>query len=251
MKHEWWKDFYDEHLAHVLLHPATGEDSKRTCDFLIEALNLAPSDHVFDQCCGTGRIAIELAKRGHSVTGIDLADIYIREAQSADQPNTFFTVEDAFLYQTPSPCDAAINWWTSFGYSDQDSQNIEMMLRAYSSLKPGGMFAMDYMNVPNLYRTFQPIVTTERENKDGITILERQSKIDFPSGQLLKTWSYTLPDNKQIQHETSTRLYSPEQLYSFFKTVGFTEINLFGDIDHSDLTLESPRCIIVGKKPSP
>lgn len=40
MSTDWWNHFYDEHLAHMLLHPATGDDSIRTCDFLTEILDL-------------------------------------------------------------------------------------------------------------------------------------------------------------------------------------------------------------------
>ncbi|YCM46193.1 class I SAM-dependent methyltransferase [Verrucomicrobiaceae bacterium 227] len=250
MKNEWWKNFYDENLAHMLLHPATGEESSRTCDFLIETLALSPSDHIFDQCCGTGRIALELAKRGFTVTGIDLAKGYIEEAQSANQARTDFHTEDAFLYKTPAPCDAVINWWTSFGYAESDTQNLKMLQRAFESLKPGRSFAMDYMNVPNLYRKFLPLVTTTREGPEGTTTLHRQSQIDFHSGQLHKTWDYHLPNGQTVQHETSTKLYPPNQLIALFTQAGFTDTQLFGDLDASALTLESPRCIIVGRKPT-
>ncbi|MFT6178622.1 MAG: ubiquinone/menaquinone biosynthesis C-methylase UbiE [Akkermansiaceae bacterium] len=249
MKNEWWKDFYDEHLAHMLLHPATGDDSRQTSDFLSKVLQLSPGDHIFDQCCGTGRLAIELAERGHQVTGIDLAEGYIAEAQSVGKTGAEFAVADAFLYHTPTPCDSAINWWTSFGYAREDSQNIKMVKQAFLSLKPGGRFAMDYMNSPNLYRQFLPTITTTKEGDDGPTILKRESRIDLHTGQLHKVWNYKLPNGKTIRHETSTRLYSPDQLVSFFAQVGFSEIKLYGEIDGSGLSLESPRCIIVGRRP--
>jgi hypothetical protein len=158
-------------------------------------------------------------------------------------------VADAFLYHTPTPCDSAINWWTSFGYAREDSQNIKMVKQAFLSLKPGGRFAMDYMNSPNLYRQFLPTITTTKEGDDGPTILKRESRIDLHTGQLHKVWNYKLPNGKTIRHETSTRLYSPDQLVSFFAQVGFSEIKLYGEIDGSGLSLESPRCIIVGRRP--
>ncbi len=249
MKTEWWKKFYDQHLAHMLLHPAAGDDSSKTCDFLINALQLKEGDRIFDQCCGTGRLALELAQRGFDLTGIDLAEGYIEEAKKAQVIRTHFEVADAFLYKTAKPCDAVINWWTSFGYSREDEQNCQMLTRAFESLKPGGYLAMDYMNVPNLYRHFRALVTTEREGDSGKTTLHRHSEIDLFNGQLLKKWHYILPNGESVEHETSTQLYTPPQLVEFFKRYGFTEIRLIGDIDGSDLTLESPRCIIIGRKP--
>jgi len=249
MKNEWWKQFYDEHLAHMLLHPATGEDSTRTCDFLTEILQLSPGDRIFDQCCGTGRLGIEFAKRGFQVIGIDLAEGYIHEAQALKQENSEFHAADAFLFTTDEPCHAVVNWWTSFGYSSDDQENGQMLARANESLVPGGIFAMDYMNTPNLYRNFKPLVTTTQVHEGETTTLHRRSAIDFAAGRLLKKWEYHLPTGETVEHDTATQLYSPNQLVRFFEEYGFVEIKLFGDIDGSDLALESPRCIIVGRKP--
>lgn len=253
MNQEWWKHFYDENLAAILLDPASGEEVLQTCDFLEKVLKLNHGDRVFDQCCGTGRLSIELALRGFKVTGIDQADIYIQQAKhdaSAHNTDAHYETADAFEYETDQLCDAVFNWWTSFGYSDDDQQNIKMLQRAYASLRPGGLFALDYMNVPNIYRNFEPSMITRRTMDDGELVLLRESRVDSQLDILHKKWTYHLPNGEKVEHDSSTRLYTPGQLRKLFLESGFQDIQFFGNTDHSPLTLHSPRCIIIGKKPT-
>lgn len=253
MKQEWWKKFYDQHLATILLDPACGEEVILTCDFLEKVLKLTPSDRVFDQCCGTGRLSIELGRRGFNITGIDQADTYIQQARhdaATHRIDAHYETADAFVYETDAPCDAVFNWWTSFGYSDDDQQNLKMLQRAYDSLRPGGLFALDYMNVPSIYRNFQPSMITRRETDDGELVLLRESRIDSELDILHKKWTYHLPNGDKVEHDSSTRLYTPGQLGQLFVKSGFQDINFYGNTDYSGLSLHSPRCIITGQKPT-
>lgn len=255
MKNEWWKSFYDENLAQVLLRPKDNNEAEKTVSFLTRELSLKPKARLFDQCCGNGRVSIPLAKNGFEIIGIDLAEGYISEAQSraqaeADVISTKFQIADAFTFSPQPLCDGALNWWTSFGYAETDSQNQLMIDCAYQALKPGAGFALDYMNVPGIYHSFQPYVLNEQPTPQGNLKLERTSIIDFYTGRLKKTWLYTLPSGEQQEHHTSTCLYSPQRLISFFEASGFTNIRLFGDLDSSPLTLHSPRAIICGTKPT-
>jgi len=60
---------------------ATGEDVDGEARFL-DAL-LAPGSRVLDAGCGTGRVGIELARRGHHVSGIDLDASMIAQARAS------------------------------------------------------------------------------------------------------------------------------------------------------------------------
>ena len=64
---------------------------------------------VLDGGCGTGRVAIELARRGCHVVGVDLDAPMIRAAQ-AKAPEIDFHLGDlatCLLYTSPSPRDGA------------------------------------------------------------------------------------------------------------------------------------------------
>ena len=50
-------------------------------DHLIELLRIKPPARVLDMCTGPGRHAIELAKRGFAVTGVDRTARYLERAR--------------------------------------------------------------------------------------------------------------------------------------------------------------------------
>lgn len=245
----WWETFYDEHLAHLLLEQTTDDEVQGTIRFLTETLSLNTHTRIYDQCCGNGRLSLPLAALGHEVVGVDQAAIYIDEALRAEAPRTTFFAGDACEVVIDPPCDAVINWWTSFGYATRDEDNVRMLRAAYASLKPGGGFALDFLNVPGIIRHFQRDVVTRRELPDGQVVLLRESRLDLRHGRILKRWTYFLPDGRRVSHDTSVGLYMPHQLVALAAAAGFDHIELWGGTDGSDLTPESPRCILTARRP--
>ena len=55
----------------------------REVDRIESLLALTPGEDLLDIGCGTGRHAVELAKRRYGVVGIDIAGTYIAEAERA------------------------------------------------------------------------------------------------------------------------------------------------------------------------
>lgn len=243
----WWADLYDDALADVLLERTDEAATARTISFLREVLALEPGDRVLDQCCGIGSLSIPLAREGFEVLGVDQAAGYIDRAIAAARAaevDARFFVGDAFTWRPERMCNAAFNWWTSFGYAARDAENAKMLKRAADAIVPGGRFALDTMNVPQVLRAFQPTVTIERA---GIT-LTRETTLDLAAGTMCKVWRYALPDGSTQTRTSTLRIYMPSQLVELLRSSGFDDIELFGDEDGSPLTIDSPRCIAVAVK---
>ena len=236
----WWNDLYDDLLAEVLL--ANDGEVDQTVRFLVEELQLTPGARVFDQCCGIGRLAIPLAKWGADVIGVEQAARYVERARAAHSPARF-EVGDAFEYVPDRPCQAAINWWTSFGYLPDDAGNARMLRRAFEALVPGGRFALDYPNVPNLFADFRPHDITR---KGDITLL-RESTFDIARGLLHKRWTFITPE-RRVERTSTLRLYTPDRLVEMLGSVGFTNLRAYGGLDRAPLALDRQRCIVVGER---
>jgi SAM-dependent methyltransferase len=248
---EWWTDFYGDLLADVLLETTSGDEIAQTLGFLQRELDVTAGRRVLDQCCGNGRLSHALAEEGVELIGIDIIPGYIDRAREGGGGGgrCEFEVADAFKFVADPPCDAVFNWWTSFGYALEDEKNLAMIERAFESLRPGGKFALDFMNVPGIYRHFLPHVITRAPHAEGEITLLRESEIDLQNAAIRKNWTYYQNGKLQAEHESVVRLYEPSKLSSLFSEAGFVNVTLFGGLDSSPVTIDSPRCIVTGTKP--
>jgi SAM-dependent methyltransferase len=72
-----WAGSYDDRWAQLI---AQGDNIHGEADF-VESLRLAAPMTVLDAGCGTGRVAIELARRGLTVVGVDLDAAMLQQAR--------------------------------------------------------------------------------------------------------------------------------------------------------------------------
>src|SRR5512140_3350123 len=59
------------------------EQTKEQVDFIWEVLELDGRERILDLACGFGRHALELARRGHPVVGVDITPEFVEDARAA------------------------------------------------------------------------------------------------------------------------------------------------------------------------
>ena len=248
---DWWRSFHVIEMADLFLdRPRIQVD--QTTDFLMEALALKRGDHVFDQCCGIGTVALNFARQNLRATGVDLCQAYIDRAIETQQQEDLaceFFCDDGFTFVPGETCDAAFNWYSSFGYSDNDDRNQTMIQRAFECLKPGGRYALDIPNLPSLLRGFQHhIVKTGQSNGRDVTCV-RHSNINLEQGLLEQTWQWFAEGQPVDRRCSALRLYMPHQVSEMLLRVGFESIQQLGSVDGQPLSIDSPRLILIARKP--
>ncbi len=77
----WFEDLAD-HMGEAYDRYAHTKGTVQEVDHVVGALGLAPGDRVLDVGCGTGRHAIELARRGIDVHGVDISQRFVDIARS-------------------------------------------------------------------------------------------------------------------------------------------------------------------------
>src|SRR5512136_2290781 len=105
-----WERFFDAH-APIYDDNVFTKNTVHEVDFLLEELNLPSGGSVLDVGCGTGRHAIELAKRGYAVTGLDLSAEMLSRAKDAARAahvNVNWIQADATRFSLPKKYDAAV-----------------------------------------------------------------------------------------------------------------------------------------------
>jgi SAM-dependent methyltransferase len=245
----WWEELYDDLLARVLLERPADAEIEETARFLARVLAIGPGARVFDQCCGIGRIASAMAALGANVVGLDQALLYVERARAKAPPGVEIRRGDAFEVGVEPPCDGAYNWGTSYGYAASDAENARMIERAFESLRPGARFALDVPNAPGLIRDFRPTHVDRCPMDGGEVVLVRESSLDVLHSVLRKRWCYFLPDGRKVERTSVVRLYHPHELRATFERSGFEGVTFLGSVRGEPLTVESPRCIVVARRP--
>jgi SAM-dependent methyltransferase len=76
-----WADFFDAEASGYDGYPFTRATTAEV-DFLLDVLSLPPGCSVLDVGCGTGRHSVELARRGRTVTGLDISEGMLAQART-------------------------------------------------------------------------------------------------------------------------------------------------------------------------
>ena len=121
---------------------------------------------MLDVACGKGRHSKILAALGFDVTGIDICTDSIACAKQFEKENLHFFVHDMRLPFWGNYFDYAFNFFTSFGYFKTRREHDDAIRTIANSLKPGGSFVIDYLNV---HYAEEHLVHNEAKQIDGTT----------------------------------------------------------------------------------
>ena len=105
-----WEIFFDHHSSKYMDEVFT-KNTITEVDFLVEEFQLPAGSLIIDVGCGTGRHSIELAKRGFNVTGIDISEGMLKEAEKTAQKENVkvkFIKADAVKFRTDEKFNAAV-----------------------------------------------------------------------------------------------------------------------------------------------
>ncbi|CAN5830470.1 hypothetical protein BH23ACT12_BH23ACT12_07360 [soil metagenome] len=138
-----WYTTVADHLGSAYLGFEFTQGTEQEVDFLYNALSLRPGARLLDLGTGPGRHAVEFAKRGVQVVGIDISSKFLaiarERASQAGAPVSFFEM-DALALPFEDEFDVAISICEgAFGLGLDDLKILREMTAA---LKPGGHAAV-------------------------------------------------------------------------------------------------------------
>jgi cyclopropane fatty-acyl-phospholipid synthase-like methyltransferase len=238
---DWWKEYFNEDYADLILDAITPEFTKIQVELLIETLSLKPNDQILDICCGKGRHALELAKRGFTLTALDFVPSYTEEIQQkANRENlpVQTCTMDVRNISFDQKFDKAYLMFTSFGYFS-DYENNQLLVSIHSSLKKRGLLLIDIENRDYLLKNF--IYEKWREKDFGL-LLERHKFFPETSRQTTRRVQY-YKDGTQKESLRDLRLYSLHELLTMTCSAGFNTVKILGDYNGKPFQINSPRII--------
>ena len=162
--HNWFASWFDTPYYHILYKERNYREAQLFMDNLTHYLNLPEKAKVLDLACGKGRHSIYLNQLGYNVLGADLSENSIEEANKSANENLSFKVHD--MRDTfEEKYDAIFNLFTSFGYFENDEDDLSTLKAIKNSLTEYGFAVIDFMNVPQV---LENLVPEETKTVDGI-----------------------------------------------------------------------------------
>ncbi|WMJ72760.1 class I SAM-dependent methyltransferase [Cytophagaceae bacterium ABcell3] len=219
---EWFTDWFNSPYYHILYKNRDKKEAALFIDNLCGYLQLKNGQKILDVACGKGRHSIYLNDKGYDVTGIDLSEKSIRQAQKAENNSLRFKVCDMRQLNAKEAYDVALNLFTSFGYFDKEEDNLTTIKNLYQSLKPGGKLVIDFMNAR---KVIDSLVSGECRTIENIDFcISRRVENNF----IIKEISFYVNENKHIYEERVQALFY-EDFIKYFNFVGFSPVAIFGD----------------------
>jgi SAM-dependent methyltransferase len=213
---------------------------------IIELTGTTEGAAVLDMPCGVGRHALEFARRGFRVTGIDRTQPYLDEAgaqASAEQLDVELVQGDMRDFCRPGTYELALNLFTSFGYFDDPADERRVAENLRRSLKPGGALVMELAAKEPLARHF--VARDWRELDDGSVLLEER-KIASGWNAIESRW-LLFRNGERYERSMRVRLYSAAELGALLKDVGFAAVAAYGGLDGCPYDVDALRLTMVAR----
>ncbi|MBD3258583.1 methyltransferase domain-containing protein [candidate division GN15 bacterium] len=176
---ESWKHFFDRHAPKYMENVFT-KGTEGEVAFLLDLFQLPQGSRILDVGCGTGRHSVGLAAHGYDMTGLDLSDGMLAEAQKAADAagvSVNWMQGDATEMTFDGDFDAAICLCEgSLGLISEGEDPFEHDCRVLGgirrALKPGARAVVNCLNGIKKFRQFTP-EDVKAGKFDPMTTVER------------------------------------------------------------------------------
>ena len=206
-------------------------------DHLFDTGLIAVGDRVLDVGCGPGRHALELARRGCTVHGVDISERFVQIArEDAGDLCATFDVVDAREMSFDSEFDAAVCICQgAFGMHSDELFDRKVMQGIFDALKPGGRL---FLTAFSAYFSVRHHVSADFDAASGISV--EQTVVRSEAGQ-------------DLEVELTTGCYTPRELRLLAEITGFADVRIFGAepgaFSEGPPSLDLPELILRARKP--
>lgn len=211
-------------------------------------------DTVLELACGTGRIAMPLAREGFLVTGIDISDSMLAEARrksSREGTVVEWIQADIRNFELRKKFSLVIFPFTTICHL-LDLEDLEACFSCTRRhLRPSGRFIIDVFNprldilLRNPEGRYSHSKYPDPDSRGTITVTENNVYDTSSQINRIKLF-YKFPERtEEVVEELNMRIYFPQELDALLKYNGFRIEAKFGNYDERPFTSEAPKQLIV------
>jgi len=200
------------------------------CDFIEKEIHYRKDLRILDVGCGTGRHAIELTKRGYSVTGIDLSKsqlVRARQKAEASGLNIPFLHQDARDLPYEEEFDVAIMLCEGgFPLMESDEMNFAILKSVTRALKSPGKFIFTTLN--GLFPIFHSVEKFCMDKREEGNAAYRNNHFDLMTFRDHNITEFEDDEGNRKTLICNERYYVPSEISWLLKSLGYTGIGIYG-----------------------
>ena len=220
-KKQWYASWFDTPFYHILYTDRDHTEAQSFMDTLTTYLNLPEHGKILDLACGKGRHSMYLNALGYDVTGVDLSENSIAYAKQFENDKLHFKVHD-MCQPLNQQFDAVFNLFTSFGYFENDEDNLRTIEAIKTELNDFGFGVIDFMNSDYVIEHLVP------EDNRVIQNIAFHQKRYLKDGYIFKDIQFSYK-NEHYHYEERVKAFSLEDFEKLFEEAGVHLLDVFGD----------------------
>jgi SAM-dependent methyltransferase len=215
---------------------------------------------VLELGCGSGRVALHLAREGFEVVGVDSSpamlalarDRLARNARAAEKVQLL--LEDFTRLQLARVFPLVLLPYNTFAHLLEPADQSATMQTIAAHLAENGLLAIELPNPAAALADSSASLMLEqtfRDEERDATIQQFSSlRMDRLAQRGYITWLYDETDREGTLRRTTIpmilRYFFPAEIRLLMEAAGLRVRHLWGDYDRSSLTEESPTMLVVG-----
>lgn len=235
-----WFEPLADHMGEAYLRYSFTKGTRQEVEFLWDALHLVAGARVLDVGCGPGRHALELARRGAVVHGIDIAQRFVEIGQTAAATEnldvTFERGDARDLGRQPTRgVDAVVCLCQgAFGLMTESGDDQGVLDGLVHQVRPGGFIALSAFNA------YFAVKYHEAARFDAATGVSHEvTEIRSPSGEVRSA-------------DLWTGCYTPRELRLMLGRSGAEVVDIWavapGDYRRDEPDTEHPEFLVLARR---
>ncbi|MCU0236989.1 MAG: methyltransferase domain-containing protein, partial [Acidobacteria bacterium] len=214
---ELFADYAEKYDQEAFTQGTVGE-----CDFIEAEIAGDKGARILDIGCGTGRHAIELTRRGYSVTGVDLSAAQLRRAgEKAAALGLALDLRRHDARELPFASEfhlAIMLCEGAFPLMETDEMNFQILQGAARALRPGGKFIFTTLN--GLFPLFHSVRDFFAAQKQDGGAEYRNNTFDLMTFRDHNLTTFVDDRGKKRELSCNERYYVPSEITWLLKSLG-------------------------------
>jgi SAM-dependent methyltransferase len=212
---------------------------------------------------GTGRVALALAKLGHTVHGIEMERAMLERARrkldaqpEAVRGRVTLHAGDALTLPLDVRANVTIIPYNTLMHFSEQADQLRLLGRIRQWTTDDGMLIIDLPNAGEAFAGMDTgAVTLERtflEPESGHMVMQHSvSELDRVEQIMSVTWIYDEVDADGVVRRTiapvTNRYFFAAEMQLLLRASGFNTVEFYGDFDGSPFVDGAPRMIVMAK----